>query len=575
MRRRTSLSAALALSTTWALTACGIPAGKAPEVIGDAPSDFDQSSGTNADPFAPTTNAEETVQNYLKAAAGEPDGRNDRLHAFTVDSEQSFSDPSAGLDLLASVDVTTLTDDFDAATVKVTGSVVGTYLPDGSVRMHSAPRDYDESFALERESLQDIWKIGSLPTQVMLDYNQFSSDYGRAPLYFQAGMTELLVPDLRWIYNDLDGESNRRQRLDWLVQGPSDFVAFSARNAIPEGTTAKSSIEDGAVRIDLSRGETVDADTVNAIAAQIAWTLGLDGEFVLAIDGEVLVSGSLRDWRNWNAIPDSLRDQENGYFIADETVWELTGEMQVTSVSAEHAWVGFSVEGLRQVAVGPAGKIAAIVQNGGGDVLQVGASGTSMRDVGGGLSGDLSDPQWLGSRTVVVIDDGVPTTIDSSSGSVQTLAVGTEVTAMAIAADGRRLAFIEDEVAWVAPISVDADGNIQAGEPRRIGLDIANVTDLAWSSENYLWVAGQRGDEKLFLVAIDNSRIEIQGGIGGVTIDQIAASPADPVESSLNSGQPVLVVSDSTLYRVFSNGPDAVDDEGQLVQASFPFTVLR
>ncbi|WP_030155688.1 LpqB family beta-propeller domain-containing protein [Glycomyces sp. NRRL B-16210] len=574
MRRRTSLTAAVALGTTWVLSACGIPAGKAPEVMGDAPSDFDQSSGTSAETFAPTTNAEETVQNFLKAAAGEADGRNDRLHSFTVDAEQQFSDLSAGLDLLAGVDVAIGADSLESATVKVTGSVVGTYLPDGSVRMHSAPRAYDESFTLQREGLQDIWKIATLPTQVMLDYNQFSSDYGSAPLYFQAGMTELLVPDIRWIYNDLDAETDRRQRLEWLVQGPSDFVAFSARNAIPEGTLWKTSNDDGTARIDLTRGETVDSDTASAIAAQIAWSLGLSGEFVLAIDGEAVVSGALRTWRSWNAIPASLGNQENGYFIADETVWEYTGSLQVTAVSEDHPWVGFSVEGLRQVAVGPSGKIAAIVDGGGRDVLQVGST-TSMRALDGGLGGDLSDPQWLGSRTVVVIDDGVPTTVDSSSGSAQTLAVGTDVTAMSIAADGRRLAFVEEGVAWVAPISVDADGNIQAGEPRRIGLDISDVTDVAWSTENYLWVAGLRGDDKLFRVAIDNSRIEVQKGIGGVVIEQIAANPADPVESNLNWGEPVLVVSDSTLYRVFVNGPDAVDNEGQLVQASSPFTVLR
>ncbi|THV32049.1 LpqB family beta-propeller domain-containing protein [Glycomyces paridis] len=574
MRRRTSLAAAAAFSVTWALAACGIPSGKSPEVIGDAPSDFDAASGTTPEEFLPTNDAGETVQNYLKAAAGDAEGRNDRLLAFT-EAEQEFSDASSGMDLLADKSITLESEDSVSAVLEVTGSIVGRYLPDGSVLMHSVPRQYAEKFILEREGFSEAWAITEKPEQVVLDYSYFTQSYERAPLYFQAGLKDLLVPDLRWIYRDLEPEAERLLLLGWLIQGPSDFTSFSARNAIPEGASAKSPNVDGTVQVEFAIGEELDGDTVEAIAAQVAWSLGLESEFALVIDGENVREGSLGDWRDWNAIPNELRLQQNGYFIADERVWEYTTDQQVTDTSTDHLWVGFGVDGLRQVAVDAGGQIAAIVAGPDGDVLQVGAVGTTTREVTAELGGDLSDPQWLGADAVLVIDGGMPKAVYLNSGSVQELSVGTDVTSIAIAADGRRLAYVEDGLAWVAAVSVDADGNIQASAPKQIGLDITEVADVAWSSENYLWIAGQRDNEKLFRVALDNSRTEVQDGIGGLVIDQIAANPADPVESTLNRGEPVLVVSGGILYRVQNVGLDAVVADDQQVQATAPFMVLQ
>lgn len=576
MRRRTSLAAVLALGATWAASACGIPSDKAPEIIGDAPSDFDQSSGIDTEVYGPTTKPEETVENYLKAAAGDPDGRDDRLNAFTGGAEHEFSDPAEGIDLLADTKVLLESSSgLDAATVTVTGSVVGTYLPNGSVRMNPAPRAYEESFTLQREGdVQDVWQISMPPNQAMLDYLHFTAVYEEAPLYFRAGPQDLLVPDLRWIFADLDVEADRRLRLGWLLLGPSEFVSVAARSAIPEGTSGRTTTTDGEAGVELTTlGATVEEDAARAIAAQIAWSLGLDADFTLTIDGGEVFRGSLENWRNWNAIPTPAELSETGYFIAEDMVWEYS-DQQVATDSPTHPWVGFTLEGLQQVAVGPGDDIAAIVQVSGTDTLQIGEGADAMT-VMAGLSGDLADPQWLSGSAVIVVDDGTPTAVDIGSGAIQPLAVGNAVTSLALAADGRRLAFVEDGLVWIAPLSIDADGNIQAGDRRPVGLDIADVTDVAWSSENYLWVAGVRGDQRLFMVAIDNSRTDPQDWTLGLDIAQIAANPADPVESSLNRGEPVLVIANATLYRVYSSGPVEVQNGDQPVAATAPFTVLR
>ncbi|HEX2145053.1 MAG TPA: LpqB family beta-propeller domain-containing protein [Glycomyces sp.] len=576
MRRRTSLTAALSIGTAFALASCGIPTGKAPEVIDDAPTDFDSSSGAAPETFAPTTDAEETVENFLKAVSGDPASRDDRLNIFTANGDAQYSEPGDGIRLIAGLEAAVRdTGDLETATVNVTGSVVGTYLQDGLVRMNPTPAEYDETFTLQREGFQDSWLMTSLPLQAALDYDYFREVYVQAPMYFQAGQAQLLVPDLRWIYRELEVETRRRLLLDWLILGPSDFASQSASTAIPPGTTTKTSTEDGVVQIELLLGTTVeDDDARDAIAAQVAWSLGLDGEFVLSADGATLAEGTLTDWRRWNAIPEAL--PETAYFIADDTVWEYAGDQQVTQTSPDHSWVGFSADGLQQVAVGPGDRIAAITTGPDGEVLQTGTSAAVMRAVTG-LSGNLTDPQWLDDDTVIVVDGGVPTAVMPEPAGTQALAAaGDQVTAMALAADGRRLAYVQDGLAWVAPLGLDTDGNISVGEPRQLGLGIENATDVAWSSENSLWVVGDRNDDQLFRVAIDNSRIEPQKGTGAFPqISQIAANPADPVESNSDRGEPVIIVANSTLYRLFTDGPDEVRNGDEPVAGTAPFTVLQ
>lgn len=572
MRRRTSLAAAAALGAAWALTACGIPTDKAPEVVSDAPTDFDSSSGANPTVYGPTEVAEETVANFFKAASGDPDSRDDRLNSFTVDGDAQFSEPSEGIRLVASLDVAVNdSSDLNSVTVTVTGSVVGTYLEDGSVRMDATAGDYEETFTLQRKEIAEQWKMSALPVRVALDYSHFTTMYEQAPVYFQAGPAELLVPDLRWVYKELDAETRQRVVFSWLFASPGDFAGVSARNAIPNGTVGEPSDEDG-FRVDLSPSETISDDTAQAIAAQIVWSLNLSGDFTLTTDGEVRAEGDASDWRNWNAIPPNL--PETAYFIADNTVWEYSSEQGVTQRSTDHPWVGFKAGGLQQVAVGPQGRIAAVVAGSAGDVLQTGVTTSTMREVSG-LGGALSDPQWLDDETVLVIDDGVPTLVIPSSGATQALGVGQQVTGMALAADGRRLAYVEGGHAFVAPLGLDADANLTVGDPRRIGPDIENVTDVAWSSENYLWVAGERDDEQLFRVAIDNSRIVPQEGTGTfLPITQIAANPADPTRPNADRGEPVIIVASQTLYRVYTSGPSEISNGDHPVGGTAPFTVL-
>ncbi|WP_100447344.1 LpqB family beta-propeller domain-containing protein [Glycomyces xiaoerkulensis] len=578
MRTRLAAASAVWLAAPL-LASCGIPDGSGPEVVQEAPTDFEAPSSVEVEQFRPTDNARTTVEHFLRAASGDPDtaALDERLNEFT-ETRKEFSGSSAGIDLLEGVEYDTdESGDINTATVTVTGSVAGSYQPDGRVSMYSAPRDYEAEFALERSQPGGEWTIMELPSQVTLLYDQFDDAYEQAPLYFPAsGRNDLVVSDLRWIYGRLDEATERNLRLEWLLLGPSDWANQSSISAIPIGTTGEVGEEDGTDVIDLTPGDVADVSEQNieAIAAQVAWSLRLTGPFELRIGGETVASGELDEWRGWNAIP-RIRDQ-TGYFIAEDTVWLVRND-SVGRASAEHDWVGFEAPGLREAAPAEDGRIAAVVAEDDEARLRIGTGGDDMETVDE-LEGDLRDPHWLDEETVLLIDDGVLTAVTVADGSIQVLG-GEEVSSLAPAPDGRRILYVEDGRAWAVPLSQNADGNFQIQETsRRIGLSIGDVTDVAWSSENFVWVAGDGpGDEQLFQVAIDNSRVEAQSGTSPFpTIEQVAANPADPTESDQIRGEPVYVAINGGLYRVHTSTLQPVGDEGdgQPTAGTAPFTLL-
>ncbi|GAB3992650.1 hypothetical protein GCM10029992_02330 [Glycomyces albus] len=114
-------------------------------------------------------------------------------------------------------------------------------------------------------------------------------------------------------------------RLSWLLQGPSEWARLSARTAIPAGTSAQTNEDDGTLVIDLTPGDSTDADgeVVDAMAAQIAWSLALSDPLELRVNGEEVASGSLSEWRGWNAIPSASEMGDTAYFVSDDSVWQF------------------------------------------------------------------------------------------------------------------------------------------------------------------------------------------------------------------------------------------------------------
>lgn len=568
------------------LTSCGIPTGGAAETVEQAPSGVGPGNTDFDEEFEPNEDIEETVRYFLRASAGDSGSRDERLRHFTGDVNLEFSDSAEGLRLLEIDDVeVNQADDLLSGDAVVTGHVQGTYLPDGQVRMSSTPVEYEETFRLSRSSLTDPWSIIDAPSQVALTYFEFRRNYQSTSIYFLApGEDRRLVPDLRWIYSNLDEEREHLTRLEWLVGGPSDWSNQSTRTAIPSGATpldidTDMPGEDLRVELEASASGDWDVESAEYMAAQIAWTLNMDAsaELELVIDGTSRVDSPMSTWDHWNAIPPSSEPRDS-YVVREGEVWELDLSTDRAHDSGDdEVWSDLEVGGIGQVEVGPDGHVAVIAAD--GNQLLVGEESEAFEEISGLPDGELSDLTWLSSSSFMVLSGNQVVHIEfgNDETTVQELPIPAtdSITDLSVSPDGHRLAFIEDESAFVATLARDADGNHQIGEPRRVGLELEDVHDLVWSREYALMLVAESNDsdEWLFEVTIDNAISSEQSGTASFPMAQsIAAAPADPRDQLQSRGEPTVVVIGGNVYRVHSQNLEQIhNDQGEPLDGQAPF----
>ncbi|WP_025273708.1 LpqB family beta-propeller domain-containing protein [Haloglycomyces albus] len=574
------------------VTSCGVPSDSSVEVVQDDPIRSSQNNEELRTP-EPSTDAEDSVENFLRAAAGNDKNRISRLNNFT-DEDLSYSNPADGIALLQSENVAPTSNSGLKATVEVTGRIIGSYLPDGQVRATPSPREYEESFELVRENHSDAWSIVSAPKQLTMLTSQFHSRYERAPLYFVAtgDAAQHLVPDLRWTYRESFQSTNSvdqllTQRFSWLLNGPSEFTRQSARSAIPSSVTPQLNVsEDGQdVHVNLVTSEVIDIEPyLEAIAAQLVWSLNISESqrLLLSIDDERKREDDISTLRSWNAIPSGEGNptsrNEMAFYVHDSTVWQYSSarsnELSDTRTPS-FPWVGTQLNGMTQMDV-TVDSIAAVTADNRLFTATVGEAETDMQER---LSADsLRDPEWIDSGTVLAIVDGLPSAINVTESEVTPLS-DTEISRLSLAPDGRRLAYVNDGAAYLAPLIYDSDNNISLGNPKRIGHDIDEISDLDWASETGLWIAGHRDgrQEWLFEVSIDNAVVNAQGATSSTTTpaDSIAARPADPTGSTATHGEPIMAVIDNTLVRVYSTTLDWMNNDAGTDPGSTPFVALQ
>lgn len=570
----------VAMATIVTVAACGVPSSGPATVVEEVPRDSAVDSyGDSLASLAPTVDAEETVRNFLGAAAGDWVNRNERLDKF-AGTETNWSEPSAGMPIvrLTGDEITATSSSTTSATVRVTGSIVGVYNQYGQVKKASGDTSYVREFDLGREYTSDHWKIQKPPEQVVVNDAIFSDYYLAQPLYFPATFDEsdTLVPDLRWIPKSLSDAGVRYERLlDWLLTGPSEWLETSVNSAIPPGTSREAiSVQDDGVTVEFStRSATSPLDRYETISAQLAWTFGLelDTSITLVIDGREQLRSEAKDWVTHNRAPSRDDFGENRdliYYIQDGTVMSAT---------TDAPFAGASPDGLQEAALEPGGdRMAAIVATGGSYSLVAGQS-NELEPVEGFSATVLTDVQWVDRSKLLVLADGKPTMVRVSTGESSVISMSElddPITAISLAPDSRRLAYVSGDRAYVAPITYD-DAASNLGEAQRVGLNVTEVRDVGWSQETHLVMIGTVPDaeEWLWQVSIDNAyQHQLEGAktsTTGAVGDSLAVRCNSPQRSPA-VGQPMVVAVGTSIARVYagSYGPLVVDDdEGNEVDA--------
>ncbi|HZE39590.1 MAG TPA: LpqB family beta-propeller domain-containing protein [Stackebrandtia sp.] len=550
------------------LGACGVPSDGPATRVQHVPQDESkQDSSDGMRPLLPSQDAINTVDSFLGSAAGDWSGRDKRLNLFTKHPAK-WSDPAEGVQLIRvpSTGIKIVGHGTTTRTkVEVTGKIVGLYTPSGQVKPWSGDDDFTQTYTLTRDSHPEVWSISNPPKQVALQDDVFSERYEPSPLYFPASSDNAgtLVPDLRWMPMEVtDREARDTQVVDWLMGGPSEWVGSTVSSAFPEGTSRKSvtvSKNGKRVTVELSMESAAQPSRdAGDMSAQLAWSLGLHGSQTLrlVVDGRNREVAKASKWAGRNHAPRADKLKQNlAYFIKDNgTVW---------SSDADDPFFEKKVPGLTNAALEPRGdRIAGVV----GGHLVVGASDKVDR-VPKFSSGDLRDPQWLDSRTLLVLADGTPTTVDIASGESHELSprqVDGTITHIDLAPDGRRLAFVAGGHAWVATMLPGEKSVSKMASPRRVGNDISEVRDVSWSRETHLMLIGTVADalDWLWEVSIDDAyQVSPKGENGKDRASTLAVRCAPALNPDNAYGQPVLFNVDGSINRLYSN---------ELAEVKFP-----
>ncbi|MGH8791593.1 MAG: GerMN domain-containing protein [Stackebrandtia sp.] len=561
-KRAATRAVAVAAILTVTLAGCGVPAGGPVNRVEEVPRDArGAGAADDARVMKPTRAADETAENFLRAAAGDWGGRDARLDEF-VEGTWRWSEHSAGIQLLRLDDASPSVevDSTEQATAKVTGELVGVYGQDGQVKPVSGSDEYSATFQLTRESAADTWTIDDPPRQVALLNDEFDRQYQATPLYFHAvdDSRDTLVPDLRWLPAfDPGDERAYTQLADWLVAGPSEWIESTVVNSFPSGVSRKSvTVDEDTVTVDVSsESASTPVDDFKSMSAQLAWSLGLseDMRLTLQVDGQERLTKPVSNWSARNRAPSDDDDARSlVYYINDGTI---------RANDPEAPFAGEQPEGLRE-AVLESGRdrMAAVVAVDGGYGLMHGApqgQETGLHRVDDFWTAELEDPQWLDRSRLLVLADEKPTVVNVDSGDTTEVSVSSDadsMTAMALAPDGRRVAYVADGRVWMAPLTV-SDDKVQIGAARQIGEEIRDVVDVGWSQETRLLMIGDASgtDEWLWEISIDNASQTAVSDALNVPKGESLAVRCNPPARAGTVGQPAVVASRGEIFRVFAS----------------------
>ncbi|MGC4853138.1 LpqB family beta-propeller domain-containing protein [Micromonospora sp. DT4] len=510
---------------------CGIPASSDVRVDGKAgtATEAGSSNGRSSEPPSRTASGSDNaafVRNFLSAAAGEPDRAYERVKAFIAPEHRPRLQDKKGSEVALTVvrlreTVFTFNSD-STTTVKITVQQIGVLRTNGTLAPPVATETQYE-FRLRSAALGGTGndeRAGQYlldpPNVLLLSDVALQQYYQDESIYFWSSDRTRLVPDQRYLPYAVPDERRVNEVVRWLVGGPSDWLRPGVVG-LPDGTelinNATGANNRWEVNLDMS-GD--DQSRVDQVITQLAWSLGdLPGELELKIRNNSQPVQDLDERRVAQPLyPVRESPQRYGVYegairpldFAGEPsgVVPLTPEVNRTIVSAGLA------RGVNRV-------LAALVVTGGNDRqrLAVGAGADTVAAVSrsAGEYASISRPVWL--RTVdsrpaqgLVVADGRLYRFDEAArmSEVPLNLPSPEVTAVAAALDGQRVALIAGGRLYVAALNLDGSGSgVSIGPPRALATSLTNLTAVDWIGEDRLVVAGSAGQPAIYEISVDGA----------------------------------------------------------------------
>lgn len=618
--RRVAAGLLVLLAAVLAVAGCGVPDSGPPVVVSSqAPAGFDDGDSANdrqpvpPDP-ATAASADDSVRGYLGAAGADPDPGTlgDNVRRFFTKGHQGWQpgDPAV-------VRITGYADgasDSERATVTVTGTRVGVLRPDGSLAPVTGPAAFSLTLHLLHTTNDDeqlpVWLIQNPPAETLLSTDALTADYNPWEIYFVSRATpHALVPDLRYVSRTLTPDKTRTTVINWLLRGPSSWLAPAVTTAVPDTTRLRANVttdDSGTTVVNLT-GPAASAPEPDLMAGQLCWTL-LPSMNAMRLEvegqplrlpgrhGSVFGRGSWRMLNSASALnADLAATDQSGYYVQNGVIKRSDGVKDglppVLADPAADDWNSDVVSAalsadsgdtalVRATARGPRLVLGQLVQ----DPRQPRSRAAYDEVTALGRVGSIGRPSFLpGGDTVLVPVDGQ---LDAVSGPSQVSAVrlpagvSGPVTSVAVATDGCRLALVAGGQLYVIPVVRDSRG-VTLANARPLAVGFTELTEVAWSQEDRLVVGGRgpvgqnaagNGATRAgaWELSIDEASLDTLPSIDGNIIpDQLGAFPGDPFAGRL-SGH-ILLAGNSKIYYVYGNVAAGPNNSATKPTGSSPF----
>jgi hypothetical protein len=568
---------AVPLAVVLLATGCGIPDSTDVKRVGPGPS----TGASTSDDVAPVRNGREAstdprtfVNYYLEAAAGDPDGVLDRVKEFLSPTAGAAFKASADIRVIHLVD-TVANPGSDEVTLRA--QTVGVLNRDGIL---AAPTDFAEveyKLTVATAPGQDGLFVTKAPNFLLLTDDALNQFYERRNIYFWNLEHTGLVPDVRYLPRDLPSEQVPNAVIKWLIDGPSQRLG-GAVEALPEGTLLDGNVpapSNDTLQINLS-GQAVqppdDLAALDRLRRQLMWSLRLNlpRTLELKIGTQESAKFSSTDYLTSNAAY-ALAATPERFLIYNSQIRRMSRTPNATeAVPVLRPEANRAVRAAALAGAGTRRFAALVVAVAGKQELRLGATVAEERvnltrvRLPAGVTGQ---PAWA----ITSADPHIPavglitvngrlysfSTDDRTVSAVGGVGGLRNISTVAVAPDGRRLALVAGGRLWTAVLSTSGDG-VQLVQPVQVPTaGLRQVSAVDWSSEAWLTVAGARSDRNrvaIFEMSLDGAEVRSRlDDIGTQSVSYLAAYPVSPVSGS-DSSDTVAYVADGGAFDVLS-GP--------------------
>ncbi|GAA4570673.1 LpqB family beta-propeller domain-containing protein [Planotetraspora kaengkrachanensis] len=440
-------------------------------------------------------------------------------------------------------------------TVTLKGTAVATIDSEG--RYTPASGSVAQQFSLARADGAQ-WRIDEPPDARLLSTDDLKRDYRQVDLYYPpATQSEGLVVDRVWVpINPSTGVPETVVRR--LLAGPTASIRNSVSTAFPDGTDLNQiTVEGDTVVVDFtSPVESVSADRIEAMKAQLSWTLGdlVTGRTVeIRVDGEPFRGTELRfnprDYLQFD--PNVLPSQPQAYYMQGGKLYrtkEKGGELVYGAAGTADA--KFSDPAISGE---PSPRVAALVGDEGIWVTTTVLDGQWQRWIAGKTK-DLTAPSWdrYGAVwTAERVGDHETRVWRAMAGQARRVNIDKDlaesrVLALRVSRDGARVAMITAdgpdeavEIGTIVRTGQDATiTNVQRLDPRTH----QRIVDIAWQDAASLLVLskGNAGQELSTWSVMEGMevpdaaiKLDAQAEIGSI----VAAPPDHVLASADDDGE--------------------------------------